>query len=223
MAHGSGQVELYRADGSQVGTLSVPDALGDRPTWVSMSDDGSLIAAFLQGLNHAYAIWDTSTLEIVRSGATLDHIRYYLSGDVLYASRVDQITIDRLDPYTFEPVGDPLIGHTFNLIGVTTDPVSGLVSTIAVDLTARVWDPETGDQIGRALPFTGGNQTLFSPDGRALVVPGADSVSIWNLDRGAWPELACGIAGRNMTLDEWESLGPTVVDYRPTCDQYPSG
>jgi DNA-binding SARP family transcriptional activator/WD40 repeat protein/type II secretory pathway predicted ATPase ExeA len=221
VGHGSGVVELYRADGTHVGALTVPDALGPRPTWVTMSDDGSLVAAFLQGLNQAFAIWDTSTLEVVQSGAGFDHLRYFLSGDVLYASRIDLAVIDRLDPRTLEPVGDPLVGHTYALIGATTDTTNDLVSTIAVDLSARVWDATTGEQVGRALPFTGGNETRFSDDGKLLVVPGSESISIWNMDTSTWPDIACEVAGRNLSRTEWERLGPRSVDYRATCPQYP--
>jgi hypothetical protein len=57
---------------------------------------------------------------------------------------------------------------------------------------ARLWDPTTGDQLGRALPFDGGNETQFSADGTMLVVPGADSISIWNLDRATRPALRAG-------------------------------
>jgi len=29
------------------------------------------------------------------------------------------------------------------------------------------------------------------------------------------------MAGRNLTRNEWEQLGPLTIEYRATCDQFP--
>lgn len=46
-------------------------------------------------------------------------------------------------------------------------------------------------------------------------------MTVWNYDTETWADVACDIAGRNLTRDEWETLGPRTIEYRATCDEYP--
>ena len=46
-------------------------------------------------------------------------------------------------------------------------------------------------------------------------------IEVWNFDTDRWPEFACQLAGRNLTQDEWEQVGPRTIDRRATCEQYP--
>lgn len=48
-------------------------------------------------------------------------------------------------------------------------------------------------------------------------------LAIWNYDIETWPDLACELAGRNMTQREWEDFGPQGVEYQITCPQFPPG
>ena len=91
----------------------------------------------------------------------------------------------------------------------------------------RVWDLETTTQVGREItraPQALGN---WSGDGRWLTVPvGADErtephLEVWNLDTETWPEIACQLAGRNMTEDEWTEFGPRTIERRATCPEFP--
>ncbi len=36
-----------------------------------------------------------------------------------------------------------------------------------------------------------------------------------------WYDIACRTAGRNMTLAEWEEIGPRDAEYQATCPQFP--
>ena len=47
-------------------------------------------------------------------------------------------------------------------------------------------------------------------------------VGIWNYDVDSWSTLACDLAGRNMTLREWDDFGPSDEPYRATCPQFPA-
>jgi WD40 repeat protein len=59
----------------------------------------------------------------------------------------------------------------------------------------------------------------FSPDGRRLVALGWDLL-LWNLDPIAWEAMACALAGRNLTFEEWtQFLGDEP--YRKTCPDLP--
>lgn len=48
----------------------------------------------------------------------------------------------------------------------------------------------------------------YTADGSHVVVGGDDRVTIWNYDTDTWAEIACRVAGRNLTRDEWEQFGP---------------
>jgi hypothetical protein len=59
----------------------------------------------------------------------------------------------------------------------------------------------------------------FSPDGKTLAVS-LDNIII--LDGWSWLDLACQLAGRNLSQAEWkEYLGD--IPYQKTCPQYPAG
>ena len=62
----------------------------------------------------------------------------------------------------------------------------------------------------------------FSKDGAALDVCGADSDIRIDIDPKSWQAQACEIAGRNLSIIEWEWF---IADepYRLTCPQWPAG
>jgi hypothetical protein len=58
---------------------------------------------------------------------------------------------------------------------------------------------------------------LFSPDGRRLfVVSDAGQGWVWDVDQSDWLTRACTVAGRNLTLQEWQQLLPGQP-YEATC------
>jgi hypothetical protein len=40
---------------------------------------------------------------------------------------------------------------------------------------------------------------------------------IWNLDPTRWAEAACDLAGRNLTVDEWQTYIGDLAEYNNTC------
>lgn len=61
----------------------------------------------------------------------------------------------------------------------------------------------------------------YTADGSRLVVGSDDRATVWNYDIDTWLDLACKVAGRNLTRDEWDLLGPRTIGYRASCDQFP--
>ena len=47
-------------------------------------------------------------------------------------------------------------------------------------------------------------------------------MQIWDLDVDSWGGLACLAAGRNLTRDEWDEVGPRDEGYHATCPQWPA-
>ena len=74
-------------------------------------------------------------------------------------------------------------------------------------------------------------QVSLSLDGRWLAVGGAarrarrrrdQATQIWDLDPTHWVSAACGVAGRNLTREEWATHIGDLAPYRPTCPRFPS-
>jgi len=96
----------------------------------------------------------------------------------------------------------------------------GAVLAAGVDDTVQLWDVETRVPIGP--PLTGHRDAVrglaFSNDGRRLATASPDgTIRIWAMDPLKWIELACAVATRNMTVDEWSSL-PGSESYVRHCE-----
>ncbi len=66
---------------------------------------------------------------------------------------------------------------------------------------------------GRRQRWVRRREILLDDEGRihdALLLP---------VDTTSWSEIACEVAGRNLTEAEWAEFGPRTIDYRPTCEQ----
>jgi hypothetical protein len=46
-------------------------------------------------------------------------------------------------------------------------------------------------------------------------------IHVWKSDPTVWPEIACQLAGRNLTRAEWETWLPSGLPYDPSCEQWP--
>ncbi len=220
---------LYAADGTRVAELVVPG----RETGFfefSFSGDGSRVAGNNFG-EDAWAIWDTATGEIVDSGPGpgKEFTRPWLAGDALYARHVTtsgqpDFTLRRLDADTYEEIGAPLIGLQGERASIIDHPASEVIVTKSFDGDVRLWDRESGSQIGRPFRDWYGSpprSMQISDDGTVLANINAAYVSVWDLDVDNWANIACEFAGRNMTAEEWAEFGPQTIEYRATCPEYP--
>ena len=87
--------------------------------------------------------------------------------------------------------------------------VDGTMSLYDVEARQRLGDPVT---IGRA-------SADLRPDGLEIAVAhdDASAITLWDLDPSAWTDAACTVAGRNLTLAEWDTYVGDLASYRATC------
>jgi DNA-binding SARP family transcriptional activator/tRNA A-37 threonylcarbamoyl transferase component Bud32/WD40 repeat protein len=91
-----------------------------------------------------------------------------------------------------------------------------------VDGPGRLWDVATGEPIGRpaANELIGGNSGVNWGEFPQLVTVNDRAVLQWNLDPGSWPQLACRVAGSNLTRSEWDQWGPRDEPFRALCPRW---
>ena len=129
------------------------------------------------------------------------------------------------DTETFQADGRPIVGAARSA-GPSLGPyftADARYMIVAPEGEARLWDLESREAVGGPIRSDLPGQDPLLSAGRWLTTLGEDTVTLWDLDLDAWPALACQAAGRNLTADEWERLGPANEPYRRTCDRWPSG
>jgi serine/threonine protein kinase/WD40 repeat protein len=178
---------------------------------VYFSTDGSLLQV-------GEMLWSTDPLELLDVGIVQEPDLFgLLIGDWIIVKREDDSLI-RHDPLTQDPIGVPLIGNPGGSGVYAVDDTNGRLANLGESV--KVWDLETGQQLGRELSGRFFNID-FTADGKQLSVSTDDRVTLWNYDTDTWPDIACKLAGRNLTEDEWNQLGPRTVERRATCPQFP--
>lgn len=111
-----------------------------------------------------------------------------------------------------------LYGHTQSIASVAFRGDGKVLASGSADGDIRLWDVETHELLGTL----GAQQkeiksVVFSPRGGMLASVGEeDSIVFWQVDFEEWSSLACRIANRNLTPQEWSTyLGNR--SYRKTC------
>ena len=209
----NGFIDLYTTSGDLVANLSMVDEgpLEGAIPGPNFSDDGRWLSAN-DAISGSSALWSTETLERIDAPPGGRMIgKWYLM-----RSGAD-VTLH--DQETFEPGGDPLIGARSTSYYATDVVDNRWIASPQRDVV-RVWDVESGQQIGRELPYHS-NRVEFTGDGSILAVGTEDRVTLWNFDTDTWAGIACELAGRNMTQGEWDQLGPREIERRATCPQFP--
>jgi serine/threonine protein kinase/WD40 repeat protein/DNA-binding winged helix-turn-helix (wHTH) protein len=213
-----GIADLYTGTGEFLTTLAIGEGAQyeGAQTGPSFTYDGEYVMVVTT--RGDYAMWSTETLE--RVDIPGEWTWATLMGEWLFVG-VENGTFTRLDPTTFERVGEPIINPLRGLGYGKVDETNERVAATGTEVV-KVWDLETGLQLGRDLPYWGGASRIeFSEDGKLLSVPDVDRVTLWNFDTETWADIACEMAGRNLTQDEWDQLGPRTIERRATCPQYP--
>lgn len=88
----------------------------------------------------------------------------------------------------------------------------------------RLWHLPSGSLVG-SFPHdaTVGIGGSGAGEQLRLVTALENNALVWNLDVDRWLDIACRAAGRNLTQNEWETLGPKGEPYASTCPRWASG
>jgi WD40 repeat protein/DNA-binding SARP family transcriptional activator len=217
----------------QIGDLIQPPAI--EPDYLhvlhgmSFSPDGSKLATTAE-FDGGVHVWDTATGQRSQTitGLQRDAIdaAFNPTGTRLAIAETGGV-VEIFDLATGERLGDPFQGLQRNAIDLQYTTDGTLLAATGLDGTARIWDTGTGLPLGPQLHFddTQVRQTslAFTPAGDSLVTAGPlDTAIVWDLDADTLADRACELAGRNLTLGEWERYMPEDTRYRQTCPQWPA-
>ena len=194
---------------------------------VSFSNDGSrMVAATVDG---AAMVWDTTTWEpvgpVISQGGGSVVQAAYSPNDEWLVTIAENGTIAFRDTETYQPTGPTFLGNNDAVAGFSYGPFfseDGRFMITTADVFGRLWDIDSGEQIGGVFPSDPQSIPHVSRDGRTLAATIDGFAVLWDLDTTTWLDSACQAAGRNFTLAEWEQFGPTDEPYSLTCPQWPS-
>ena len=215
-----GRVSLWSIGESEQLIRTYKTPVG-KPVWdMALTPDGSGIVAATGFDDGAIFSWDTRTSA---PAWTVDSVDRGVSGlDVSTDGRTlvtgaQDGTVHLWDARSGAPLGKPLTGleHAADTVDMSPDgrTVVGAASTVLL------WDVTSGTVIGDPFPglSPGALAASFTPDGRhVIVVSDQGSGWVWDVDPSDWEAQACEIAGRSLTLQEWQQLLPDRP-YHATC------
>jgi DNA-binding SARP family transcriptional activator/WD40 repeat protein len=189
------------------------------------SKDGRhLVGAAWSG---AAVAWDTTTWkkEAVLEPAIADvngstTPAFDPSGRYLAVSR-GRTSVDLFDAGTLQPVRHIPLGVQGVPFQARFDPSGDRILVVLDTQQALTYDVRTGQRVGTPLAADYSSGMIFT-DAATLVtpVPGRDVLRLWHLDLDRLQDEGCRAAGRNLTRDEWQRLGPTGEAYHLTCPQF---
>ena len=170
-----------------------------------------------------------------------DYPRTVLSGhrdwvnDVLFTpdsrtlvSAADDRLLMRWDVVTGKRLGKPLLGHSDWIwtVALYHDEGTGIDVLVSgsEDTSIQFWNASraytsTGQplfghgDVVRALALSKGARYMASAGKEE-----APRLLVWNLDPEFWVEIACKMANRNLTEDEWDAIIGPPYPYRKTCE-----
>ena len=188
------------------------------------ADDSVLVGTLLDG---SYAFWDTTTWQPIDVTEDLGPtvIASYSPDGRWLATVGPDGTIALRAADSLELVHQLRgAGPPEDLGGHVVWSADGRFLLSRFESAVRMWDTESGLQLGSAFPNDEGVIPGGATGDTAQLVTrvGAD-LFVWNLDVDSWLDIACRAAGRNLTTEEWEQFGPADGEYQAVCSDYPSG
>jgi WD40 repeat protein len=215
----------FSPDGSTVATNENADVLLIDPStarvvarlptkdyveFISFSPDGRLIEAASD--DGRVTVWDTATYEQVWQKKIDTDValggQFSPDGSLLIAGSFTG-RIHVLDAATGEERTDRRILAHASLVGsLNFSPDGSIFATTGVDGLTYLWDAATGRSLGEPFDVDGNAMNAFSPDSSTLYVSTFETIYAFDVAPSALIARACAIAGRTLTVDEWNRYLP---------------
>ena len=171
-------------------------------------------------------LWDTSaqTAIGILEGHTddVEEVKFNPTGELLASgSRDHSILLWDVESVLNDGEATPerLGEHDNWVLSLAFSPDGESVVSGGRDRAIILWDIERSQMIGQPLiNHEGWVWTVdVSSDSQAVVSGGRDDkLVLWNVNREDWKSLACRIANRSLSSDEWAQYRPET-EYRTTC------
>jgi WD40 repeat protein len=185
----------------------------------AISRTGDRIVA---GTDRGVEVYDAAGAEVGSIPGVLSRGVYITPADQLFVATVGG-ELTQYDLETLSPVrtfGGSL-GYISELYGTRE---GSIIAVRGIDRLVSIFHVDSGIRLGApiAIPDGDGEVIGLSLDGMTLVLGGgaSDGVQVWDLRPSAWIDAACRLAGRNLTVEEWDSNIGDLAEYRPTCPEF---
>ncbi|GAB4573844.1 MAG: hypothetical protein Kow0077_17520 [Anaerolineae bacterium] len=220
------------ASGDDTGLIIIWDAASGEPegnpliehtdsiTALAFSPDGRQLASASRAGD--IRVWDVATrrqlyLLEAHTGA-VNVLAFSPDGCYLVSGGRDNL-VWLWDAQSGEALYPALTGHTHWVLSATFTPDGGTLATGSRDGGVILWDVATGRALGAPLvsqPDAWILALTSTVDGTHLLAASPEHLTRWVIGDDLWRDLACAVAGRDMSAEEWALYLPDLP-YRATC------
>jgi WD40 repeat protein len=140
------------------------------------------------------------TIQSIQTAGTVRSLAFSPDGRRIISGGSDDRTLRLWDAATGLAALPPLVGHTDVVTSVAFSPDGHRIVSGSDDHTVRVWNADTGHQIGAPIIFFSSvNSVAFSPDGHRIV-SGSDDKTVLVSDADTGKQLGQPFTGHQSTV-----------------------